>query len=58
MSCSGFHKVLQRSPERLITVIIVFRDNGCKTVHGVVEEFVEKYEHLIVEYHVLPEVML
>jgi len=44
--------------ERLITVVIVFRDNGCKTVHGVVEEFVEKYEHLIVEYHVLPEVVI
>ena len=58
MSCSGFHRVLQRSPKRLITVVIVFMDNGFKTVHSVVEEFVEKYEHLILEYHVLPEVVL
>jgi len=58
MSCSGFHKVLQQSPKRLITVIIVFRDGRMKDVDSIVEDIREAYGHRIEEIHVLPEVML
>lgn len=60
MSCSGMRKVWElMTPERVVTVIIVFRDSSkLKVVRKIIDNIQKEHNDIIKEIHVFPEVIM